>query len=115
MRVPGDRGAVAAVHVDVLGAVDVVELGALAVAEPDRLRLGDLPVGGGPAGQHRPGLLDELRTARLPPQKGLLLLDDQLIDAVSRRSRCDLRRSRCHVSETLHGRMRIQLSLRTID
>jgi hypothetical protein len=41
--VAGQRGAVPAVQVDVLVAVHVVDLGALAVAEPDRLRAGDLP------------------------------------------------------------------------
>ena len=63
VRVAGDRRAVAAVHVDVLVAVDVADLGALAVAHPDRLRLGDLPVGGGAAGQvfARPAMSSVLR------------------------------------------------------
>jgi hypothetical protein len=42
--VPGEGRAVAAVQVHVLVAVGVVDLAAGAVAEPDRLRLGDLPV-----------------------------------------------------------------------
>ncbi len=50
VAVTGERDAVAAVQVDVLVAVDVVELGALAVAEPDRLRPGDLPAGHDAAG-----------------------------------------------------------------
>ena len=54
VAVPGQRHAVPAVQVDVLVAVDVVDLGALAVAEPDRLRPGDLPAGGDPAGERRP-------------------------------------------------------------
>ena len=54
VRVPGQRDAVAAVQVDVLVAVDVVELGAAAVAEPDRLRAGDLPARGHAAGQRAP-------------------------------------------------------------
>ncbi len=41
--VPGQAHAVAAVQVHVLVAVDVIDLGAAAVAEPDRLRRGDLP------------------------------------------------------------------------
>jgi hypothetical protein len=51
VTVAGQGGAVAAVQVDVLVAVDVVDLRALAVAEPDRLRRGDLPAGGDAAGQ----------------------------------------------------------------
>ena len=43
MGVAGQGGAVAAVQVDILVAVDVVDLRALAVAQPDRLRRGDLP------------------------------------------------------------------------
>ena len=51
MGVAGQGRAVAAVQVDVLVAVDVVDLRAVAVAEPDRLRGGDLPVRGDAAGQ----------------------------------------------------------------
>src|SRR5262249_56145388 len=53
----GEAHAVPAVQVHVLVAVDVVDLGAAAVAEPDRLRDGDLPARGDPAGQRlaRPG------------------------------------------------------------
>jgi hypothetical protein len=43
MGVAGQGGAVAAVQVDVLVAVDVIDLRALAMAQPDRLRRGDLP------------------------------------------------------------------------
>jgi hypothetical protein len=43
VRVPGEGGAVAAVQVDIAVAVDVIDLAAVAVAEPHRLRLGDLP------------------------------------------------------------------------
>src|SRR5215470_16651781 len=49
--VPGHGRAVAAVHVDVFIAVDVIDLRACAVAEPDRLRARDLPVRGHTAGQ----------------------------------------------------------------
>src|SRR5215471_9064945 len=57
VTVPGEAHAVTAVQVHVLVAVDVVDLGATAVAEPDRLRDGDLPARGDPAGQRlaRPG------------------------------------------------------------
>lgn len=41
----GERDAVSAVQVDVGVPVDVIELGALAVAKPDRLRAGDLLAG----------------------------------------------------------------------
>ncbi len=51
VAVPGQAHAVPAVQVYVLVAVDVVDLGAAAVAEPDRLRDGDLPARGDPAGQ----------------------------------------------------------------
>jgi hypothetical protein len=49
--VTGQGGAVAAVQVHVLVAVDVIDLRALAVAEPDRLRRGDLPARGDTARQ----------------------------------------------------------------
>ena len=49
--VAGERDAVPAVEVGVLVAVDVVELRAVAVADPDGVRLGDLPAGGGAAGE----------------------------------------------------------------
>ena len=63
--VAGDRGAVAAVQVDVLVAVDVVDLGALAVAHPHRLRLGDLPVRRRAAGQVCARRRDQFGAARL--------------------------------------------------
>ena len=55
VRVAGERDAVAAVQVDVLGAVDVVDLRTATVAEPHGLRLGDLPAGRGAAGQGTAG------------------------------------------------------------
>ena len=67
--VAGERDAVAAVQVDVLGAVDVVQLGAGAVAEPDRLRRGDLPVRRGAAGEVPLGPRDQLGAAGLALQK----------------------------------------------
>ena len=84
--VAGDGRAVAAVHVDVLGAVDVVHLRAGAVAHPDGLRLGDLPVRRGTAGEVLAGLGDELGAARLAAQEHLLLVGDQLVDGVGHRA-----------------------------
>ena len=82
MSVPGDGGAVAAVHVDVLGPVDVVHLRAEAMAHPDGLRLGDLPVRRRATGQVHAGLGDEFGAARLAAQKHLLLVGDQLVYGV---------------------------------
>ena len=86
MRVPRDGGAVAAVHVHVLGAVDVVHLRPGAVAHPDGLRLGDLPVGGGPACEVHACLGDEFGAARLAAQKNLFLIGYQLVDGVGHRA-----------------------------
>ena len=83
----GNGSAVAAMHVDVLGAVDVVDLRALAVAHPHGLRLGDLPVGRGPAGEVFAGLRDEFGAARLAAQEDLLLVGDQLVYGVGHRAR----------------------------
>ena len=55
--VAGQGSAVAAVQVDVLVAVDVPDLRAAAVAQPDRLRRGDLPARGDTAGEVALGLL----------------------------------------------------------
>ena len=82
MGVPGDGCAVAAVHVDVLGAVDVVHLRAEAMAHPDRLRFGDLPVRSGAPGEVHAGLGDELGAAGLTAQEYLLLVGDQLVYGV---------------------------------
>ena len=71
--------AVAAVHVDVLGAVDVVDLGARAVAHPDRLRLGDLPVGRGATGEVLARQRDEFGAARLAAKEHPFLVGDQII------------------------------------
>src|SRR6478672_9363376 len=57
--VAGQGGAVAAVQVDVLVAVDIPDLRAAAAAEPDRLRHGDLPAGGDAAGEVLLGLLGQ--------------------------------------------------------
>ena len=84
MRMPGNGSAVAAVHVDVLVAVDVVDLRAAAVAHPDGLRLGDLPVGRRAAGEVFAGLRNEFRAARLTAQEHLLLVGDQLVNDVGR-------------------------------
>ena len=75
--VPGEGRAVAAVQVHVLVAVGVVDLAAGAVAEPDRLRLGDLPVRRDAAGQHPGGAVRERGGLRLPlDEDGFLFGDD---------------------------------------
>jgi hypothetical protein len=71
---------VAAVQVDVLVAVDVPDPAAGTVADPDRLRAGDLPAGGDPAGQRPPGPLQQRPRAGLAVQERLLLLGDQLVE-----------------------------------
>src|SRR6266704_1627727 len=76
VTMPGQCRAVAAVQVDVLVPVNVVDLRALAVAEPDRLRAGDLPAGRHPAGERVPGPLCQAARLRLPPGEHLLLLGD---------------------------------------
>ena len=78
--VAGDRGAVAAVHVDVLGAVDVPHVGPVAVAHPHGLGLGDLPVGRRPAGQHGAGLGDQRGAAWLAADEDLGLGLDEGVD-----------------------------------
>ncbi|WP_234881527.1 hypothetical protein [Mycolicibacterium smegmatis] len=83
MAVPGDGGAVAAVHVDVLRPVDVVHLGPVPVAHPHGLRLGDLPVGRRTTGEVRTGAGDEFRAARLTAQEHLFLVGDQSVDPVA--------------------------------
>ncbi len=86
MCVSGNGSAVAAVHVDVLGAVNVVDLRALAVAHPDGLRLGDLPVGRRPACEVFAGHCDQFGAAWLAAQEHLLLVGDQLIYGVGHRA-----------------------------
>jgi hypothetical protein len=78
MRMPGNGSAVAAVHVDVLVAVHVVDFRAVAVAHPDGLWFGDLPIGRRTAGEMFARLRDEFGAARLTAQKHLLLSRDQL-------------------------------------
>ena len=72
------RGAVAAVQVDVLVAVHVPHLRAAAVTEPDRLRRGDLPARSDPAGQVVAGLVGQAFGARLAADEDLLLRRDDL-------------------------------------
>ena len=86
MRVAGDGRPVTAVHIDVLGAVDVVHLGSGTVAHPDGLRLGDLPVRRGTAGQMSTGECDEFGAARLPAQEHLLFVGDEGVDVAPDRS-----------------------------
>ena len=82
MGMSRNGSAVTAVHVDVLVAVDVVDLGALAVAHPDGLRLGDLPVGRGAAGEVFARPRDQFGAARLAPEEHLLLGGDQVVHRV---------------------------------
>jgi len=78
--VAGQRGAVSAMQVDVLVAVDVVHLGAGAVAEPDWLWLGDLPVGCYPAGEHAAGMGGHLGGLGLAPREDGLLFCGESFD-----------------------------------
>ncbi len=78
VRVAGEGGAVAAVQVHVLVAVDVVDLRAVAVAQPDRLRCGDLPARGDPAGQVLLSRLGEVSGVRLAADEDLFLGRDDL-------------------------------------
>ena len=80
VAVAGDGRAVPAVHVDVLVAVHVPDVGALAVAHPDGLRLGDLPVGRGASRQGLGGFGDHGGAARLPPHERLGLGCDEGVD-----------------------------------
>ena len=86
MGMAGDRGAVAAVHVDILGAVDVIHLRPGAVAHPHRLRLRDLPVRRRAAGKVLARPSDHLGAARLACQEHLLLVGDQVVDRVLNRA-----------------------------
>ena len=78
VRVAREGGAVAAVQVHVLVAVDVVDLRAMAVAQPDRLRCGDLPARGDPAGQVLLSRLGEVSGVRLAADEDLFLGRDDL-------------------------------------
>ena len=78
---PASDDAVPAVEVGVLAAVDVVDLRALAVADPHRLRLGDLPVGGGAAGQAA-GPVAEGAALRLAGDERVGLLRDHGVELV---------------------------------
>ena len=80
MGVAGQGGAVAAVQVDVLVAVDVVDLRAVAVAEPDRLGRGDLPARGHAAGQVLLGGIGEVCGVRLAADEDLFLRRDDLLE-----------------------------------
>ena len=74
MGVAGQAGAVAAVHVDVLGPVHVVDLRACPVADPDRLGAGDLPARGHPARKGFHGTPAHLQRLGLACDEYLLLL-----------------------------------------
>jgi hypothetical protein len=78
--VAGQGGAVAAVQVDVLVAVDIPDLRAAAVTQPDRLRRGDLPARGDAAGEVPLGLLGHSGRGGLAADEDLLLLRDDLFE-----------------------------------
>jgi len=80
VSVAGQGGAVAAVQVHVLVAVDVVDLRAVAVAQPDRLRRGDLPARGDTTRQVLLGGLGEVRGVRLAADEDLFLGRDDLLE-----------------------------------
>jgi hypothetical protein len=80
VTVAGQRGAITAVQVDILVAVDVVELRALAVTEPHRLRAGDLPARGDPARQRGGRLRRHPARLRLPGREDLLLPGDDIFE-----------------------------------
>jgi hypothetical protein len=65
-------------QVHVLVAVDVVDFRALAVAQPDRLRRGDLPARGNTAGQVLLGGLGQVSGVRLAADEDLFLGRDDL-------------------------------------
>ena len=81
--VAGQRDAVAAVQVGVLVAVDVVQLGARAVAEPDRVRLGDLPAGGGAAGERAASPGGHPARSGCRRQEVSLLLGDDFLELLA--------------------------------
>ena len=82
--VPGEAGSVATVKIDVLGPVDVVDLGAGPMAEPDGLRTRDLPARGHAAGERPPGALDELARPGLALEEQRLLLGHDRVEPRSR-------------------------------
>ena len=74
MGVTGQAGAVAAVQVDVLGPVDVVDLGTGPVTEPYGLRTRDLPAGGHAPGERPSRTIDEPARLGLASEEQRLLL-----------------------------------------
>ena len=80
VAVSGEHRAVAGVQVDVLGAVDVVHLGALSVAQPHRGRTGDLPARRGPPGQRPRRPRRAVERSRLAGSESPLLVADQVVD-----------------------------------
>src|SRR5262249_58323613 len=88
--VPGQRRPVPAVQVHVLVAVDVVDLGAPAVAEPHRLRGGDLPARGDSARQRVGCALGQAGRLRLALGEDLLLLGDDPLEVYRRAGRAVL-------------------------
>jgi len=86
--VAGQGGAVAAVQVDVLVAVDVPDLRAAAVTQPDRLRRGDLPAGSDAAGEVLFGLLGQpggggWRRTKISSCSAMISLSLMSVDLVS--------------------------------
>ena len=78
MGVADEADSVPTVKVDVLVAIEVVDLGALAVADPHRLRLGDHPTRGRSSGQRPEGANSDLGRARLTVDEDPLLFLDEL-------------------------------------
>ena len=91
--VAGQGRAVPAVQVHVLVAVDVVDLGAAAMAEPDRLRGGDLPARGDSARQRVPRPGGHAGRLRLALREDPLLLRDDTPQVNGRPRREVLRRA----------------------
>src|SRR5438132_1609726 len=79
MPVLARHHAVPAVEIDVLVAVDVVDLRSLPMADPDRLRPRDLPAGRHAAGERSDRARPEGSRLRLALDEGALLLLDQVL------------------------------------
>ena len=94
--VAGEHGAEAAVEVDVLGAVDVRDLGALAVVDPDGPGRGVLPGRRHAAGQGAASFVHDRGRGRGAVQQGRFLLGDEAVDDGQFGFGC--RRSRSSVS-----------------
>ncbi len=90
MSVTSEAGSVATVQVDVFGPVDVVDLRADAVADPDGLGPGDLPAGRDPAGERAGGPLAHRPGVGLASEEHLLLFSDEGVEVLLDCGRCGL-------------------------